>query len=73
MAAASRAQSPVSTERVKITLGSLALAPTWGVNIVMGAQLWKPYLPNVEIEGVEATSGMPLALEDQLVSDTPGI
>lgn len=51
---------PVSTEKVKITLGYLPLAPTAGVTIVTGAQLWKKYLPNVEIENVEAMSGMPL-------------
>ncbi len=51
---------PVSTEKVKIVLGYLPLAPTWGVTIVTGAQLWKKYLPNVEIENFETTSGMPL-------------
>ena len=51
---------PVSTEKVKIVLGYLPLAPTAGVTIVTGAQLWKKYLPNVELENVEAMSGMPL-------------
>jgi NitT/TauT family transport system substrate-binding protein len=80
LSGAAGAQSPISTERVKITLGSLALAPTWGVNIVMGAQLWKPYLPNVEIEGVEATSGMPLVnnilagkVDIAYMGDTPSL
>jgi NitT/TauT family transport system substrate-binding protein len=75
-----RSQSPVSTERVKITLGSLALAPTWGVNVVMGAELWKKYLPNIEIERVEATSGMPLVnnilagkVDIAYMGDTPSL
>ena len=59
LADAARGQ-PVSTEKVKITLGYLPLAPTAGVTIVTGAQLWKKYLPNIEIENVEAMSGMPL-------------
>jgi NitT/TauT family transport system substrate-binding protein len=77
---AARSQTPVSTERVKITLGSLALAPTWGVNIVAGAQLWKPYLPNIEIERIEATSGMPLVnnilagkVDIAYMGDTPSL
>ncbi len=57
---AARSQAAVSTEQVKVTLGSLPLAPTWGVNVVTGAQLWKKYLPNIEVDRVEATSGMPL-------------
>jgi NitT/TauT family transport system substrate-binding protein len=77
---AASSQSPVSTERVKITLGSLALAPTWGVNVVMGAELWKKYLPNIEIERVEATSGMPLVnnilagkVDIAYMGDTPSL
>ncbi len=77
---AAHSQSPVSTERVKITLGSLALAPTWGVNVVMGAELWKKYLPNIEIERVEATSGMPLVnnilagkIDIAYMGDTPSL
>ena len=54
------AQTAVSTKNVKIVLGSLPLAPTWGVNVVTRAELWKKYLPNVEVERVETTSGMPL-------------
>ena len=54
------AQSAVSTQKVKIVLGSLPLAPTWGVNVVTRAELWKKYLPNVEIERTETTSGMPM-------------
>src|SRR6476660_3903768 len=75
-----RSQSPVSTERVKITLGSLALAPTWGVNVVMGAELWKKYLPTIEIERGEATSGMPLVnnilagkVDIAYMGDTPSL
>jgi NitT/TauT family transport system substrate-binding protein len=51
---------PVSTEKVKIVLGYLPLAPTAGVTVVTGAKLWKKYLPNIEIESTEAMSGMPL-------------
>ena len=59
LAVAAPAQ-PVSTEKVKIVLGYLPLAPTAGVTVVTGAKLWKKYLPNVEIENTEAMSGMPL-------------
>ena len=44
------AQTVVSSKNVKIVLGSLPLAPTWGVNVVTRAELWKKYLPNVEID-----------------------
>src|SRR5579871_4488262 len=54
------AQSAVSTQKVKIVLGSLPLAPTWGVNVVTRAELWRKYLPNIEIERIETTSGMPM-------------
>ena len=50
----------VSTKKVKVVLGSLPLAPTWGVNVVTRAELWKKYLPNIEIERTETTSGMPM-------------
>ncbi|HEX2654926.1 MAG TPA: glycine betaine ABC transporter substrate-binding protein [Xanthobacteraceae bacterium] len=73
-------QSPVSTERVKIVLGSLPLAPTWGVTIVTRAELWKKYLPNVEVERVEAMSGMPLVnniiagkIDIAYMGDTPSL
>jgi NitT/TauT family transport system substrate-binding protein len=54
------AQAPVSTEKLKIVIGYQPLTPTWGVAMVTGAQLWKPYLPNVEIERSDFMSGMPL-------------
>src|SRR5437868_11765954 len=54
------AQTAVSTQKVKVVLGSLPLAPTWGVNVVTRAELWKKYLPNIEIERIETTSGMPM-------------
>src|SRR5437867_7028627 len=54
------AQGPVSTEKVKIVVGYQPLTPTWGVTILTGAQLWKPYLPNVEVERFNSMSGMPL-------------
>lgn len=71
---------PVSTEKVKIVLGSLPLAPTWGVTVVTQAELWKKYLPNVEVERVEAMSGMPLVnnviagkVDIAYLGDTPAI
>jgi NitT/TauT family transport system substrate-binding protein len=54
------AQAPVSTEKVKIVLGYQPLTPTWGITIVTGAGLWRPYLPNVEVERFNSMSGMPL-------------
>jgi sulfonate transport system substrate-binding protein len=54
------AQTPVSSEKLTIVIGHQPLTPTWGVAIVIGAQLWKPYLPNVEIERSDFMSGMPL-------------
>src|SRR5271155_4825709 len=54
------AQTPVSTEKLKIVVGYQPLTPTWGVAVVTGGQLWKPYLPNVEIERADFMSGMPL-------------
>jgi NitT/TauT family transport system substrate-binding protein len=58
--ATASAQMPVSTEKLKIVIGYQPLTPTWGVAIVTGSQLWKPYLPNVEIERSDFMSGMPL-------------
>ena len=55
-----RAQSPVSKEKLRIVIGYQPLTPTWGVTIVTGGRLWKPYLPNVEIERSDFMSGMPL-------------
>jgi NitT/TauT family transport system substrate-binding protein len=76
----SNSQEPVSAKRVKIVLGSLPLAPTWGVTVVTRAELWKKYLPNVEIERVEATSGMPLVnnilagkIDIAYMGDTPSL
>jgi len=54
------AQTPVSTEKLKIVVGYQPLTPTWGVAVVTGGQLWKPYLPNIEIERADFMSGMPL-------------
>ena len=53
-------QSAVSEKKLKVVLGYQPLTPTWGVTIVTGGQLWKPYLPNIEIERFESMSGMPL-------------
>jgi NitT/TauT family transport system substrate-binding protein len=54
------AGQPVSEKRLKIVVGYQPLTPTWGATIVTGAKLWKPYLPNVEVERFDAMSGMPL-------------
>jgi NitT/TauT family transport system substrate-binding protein len=54
------AQAPVSTEKVKVVVGYQPLTPTWGVAMVTGAKLWRPYLPNIEIERSDFMSGMPL-------------
>jgi NitT/TauT family transport system substrate-binding protein len=51
---------PVSTEKIKIVLGYQPLTPTWGITIVTRAELWKKYLPNVEVERFDSMSGMPL-------------
>jgi NitT/TauT family transport system substrate-binding protein len=59
-AAIASAQTPVSTEKVKVVIGYQPLTPTWGVAVVTGGQLWKPYLPNIEIERSDFMSGMPL-------------
>jgi sulfonate transport system substrate-binding protein len=53
-------QTAVSNKDLKIVLGYQPLTPTWGVTIVTGAKLWKPYLPNIEVERFESMSGMPL-------------
>ena len=66
------AQGPVSTEKVKIVVGYQPLTPTWGVTILTGAQLWKPYLPNVEVERFNSMSGMPLVLSDERTKRAAG-
>src|SRR5262249_34730215 len=50
----------VSEKKLKVVVGYQPLTPTWGATIVTGAKLWKPYLPNVEVERFDAMSGMPL-------------
>jgi len=50
----------VSEKKLKIVVGYQPLTPTWGATVVTGAKLWKPYLPNVEVERFDAMSGMPL-------------
>jgi len=59
-AGSAQSQSPVSTEKVTIRLGYQPLTPTFSAIIVTGAKLWKPYLPNVEVERFDTMSGMPL-------------
>jgi NitT/TauT family transport system substrate-binding protein len=53
-------QTPVSAEKLTVVIGYQPLTPTWGVAVVTGGQLWKPYLPNIEIERSDFMSGMPL-------------
>lgn len=73
-------QEAVSTKNAKVVLGSLPLAPTWGVTIVTKAELWKKYLPNVELERIEAMSGMPIVnnilagkIDIAYMGDTPAL
>ena len=54
------AAAPVSNEKMTLRIGYQPLTPTWGISIVYQAQLWKKYLPNVEVERFETMSGMPL-------------
>jgi NitT/TauT family transport system substrate-binding protein len=56
----SSAQTPVSTANLKVVIGYQPLTPTWGVSVVTGGELWKPYLPNIQIERSDFMSGMPL-------------
>lgn len=51
---------PASTENISIRVGSAPLAPLWGYPIINQAKLWKPYLPNVDVQGFEAMTGMAL-------------
>lgn len=74
------ARTPVSTEKLTIVIGYQPLTPTWGATIVTGLKLWKPYLPNVEIERFDSMSGMPLVnnlLADKIdiayIGDMPAI
>lgn len=53
-------QTPVSTEKVKIVVGLVAMTPSFGGITLVAGNLWKPYLPNVEVERAETMSGMPL-------------
>jgi NitT/TauT family transport system substrate-binding protein len=53
-------QTPVSTEKVKLVVGLVAMTPSFGGIVLVGGKLWKPYLPNVDVERYETMSGMPL-------------
>ena len=57
---AAPADAPVSSEKLTIRMGYQPLTPTWGISIIYQANLWKKYLPNVEVERVKFLSGMPL-------------
>ena len=74
------AQAPVSTEKVKLVVGIVSLTPSFGGIVLAAGNLWKPYLPNVEVERYETMSGMPLVnnlLADKLdiayLGDMPSI
>lgn len=54
------AQTPVSNDKVKIVVGLVAMTPSFGGIVLVAGKLWKPYLPNVEVERYETMSGMPL-------------
>ncbi len=59
-AASAAAAAPVSTAKLTIRMGYQPLTPTWGISIIYQAQLWKKYLPNVDVDRVKFMSGMPL-------------
>lgn len=51
---------PASTKNIAIRVGNAPLAPLWGYPVINQAKLWKPYLPNVDVQGFEAMTGMAL-------------
>ena len=54
------AAEPASTKNIVVRVGNAPLAPLWGFPIINQAKLWKPYLPNVDVQGFEAMTGMAL-------------
>ncbi len=57
---ASAGSEPASTKNIAIRVGNAPLAPLWGYPVINQAKLWKPYLPNVDVQGFEAMTGMAL-------------
>ncbi len=58
--ATTAAAQPASTKNIVVRVGNAPLAPLWGYPIINQAKLWKPYLPNVEVQGFESMTGMAL-------------
>ncbi len=54
------AADPVSTETAVIRVGNAPLAPLWGFPVIHQAKLWKKYLPNADVQGFDAMTGMAL-------------
>lgn len=52
--------APASTKKIVVRVGNAPLAPLWGYPVINQAKLWKPYLPNAEIQGFESMTGMAL-------------
>lgn len=59
-AAGVAAAQPVSSEHVVVRVGYAPLAPLWAYPVIHQAKLWKPYLPNVEVQSFVAMTGMGL-------------
>jgi NitT/TauT family transport system substrate-binding protein len=54
------AAEPASTKNIAIRVGNAPLAPLWGYPVINQAKLWKPYLPNADVQGFESMTGMAL-------------
>ena len=54
------AAEPASSKKIVLRVGNAPLAPLWGYPVINQAKLWKPYLPNVDVQGLEAMTGMAL-------------
>lgn len=73
-------QAPISTKSMTLNIGDQHLTPTWSTAIILGAKLYKPYLPNITIETFDTLSGMPLVnnmlagrIDIAVVGDMPAI
>src|SRR5690349_14451384 len=51
---------PASTKSIALRVGNAPLAPLWGYPIINQAKLWRSYLPNVDLQGFDAMTGMAL-------------
>jgi NitT/TauT family transport system substrate-binding protein len=77
---AAHSQTPVSTEQMTFRVGIVDLAPSWSSSIVLRANLWKPYLPNITIDRSSVMTGMAIVnsmlagrLEAGYYGDMPSI